>query len=370
MRKKHSPDYLLLGIIIILLICGILILASASVSWAQKRVGNPIYFLVHQIGFGLLPGIILGYLIFKLPITSLQKWAMPLLFFNLFLLLLVFFPGIGLSLGGAHRWINFGFFSLQPSEFLKVTFILYLSAWISNRTRKKDGKVKGEFFSFILILLVVSGFLILQPDVSTLVTIVATALLLYFAVGTPISHTLLMLLMGIGFLFFLIKTSTYRFHRFITFLHPEIDPMGIGYQIKQSLIAVGSGGIWGQGLGANLQKIVLLPHPMSDSIFAIWAEEVGFLGSFILVLLFLLFAWRGFWIAKKSEDKFSQLSALGITFWIVFQAFVNIGAMLGILPLTGIPLPFFSYGGSALIAELLGISILLNISQYSRTSLT
>ena len=189
---------------------------------------------------------------------------------------------------------------------------------------------------------------------------------MYFLASTPIYHTILIFLIGVGGLSLLIKTSTYRFHRFITFLHPEIDPMGIGYQIKQALIAVGSGGIFGQGLGANLEKRSFLPHPMSDSIFAILAEETGFLGSFIIILLFLIFAWRGFYIGRKSEDKFSQLTALGITFWIVIQAFINIGVMLGILPLTGIPLPFFSYGGSALIAELIGIGILLNISQYSK----
>jgi len=366
MKRKHSPDYILISLVLFLIIFGILALSIASAFPSQEKFNRPTYFLMHQLIFGLIPGSILGYIAFRIPIVLLKKWSMIFLIINLGAMLLVFFPVIGLSLGGAHRWINLGLFSLQPSEFLKITFILYLAAWISNRVETKKGRGKMGLVPFLLILGIISIFLILQPDISTLGTIAITAVLMYFLASTPIYHTILIFLIGVGGLSLLIKTSTYRFHRFITFLHPEIDPMGIGYQIKQALIAVGSGGIFGQGLGANLEKRSFLPHPMSDSIFAILAEETGFLGSFIIILLFLIFAWRGFYIGRKSEDKFSQLTALGITFWIVIQAFINIGAMLGILPLTGIPLPFFSYGGSALIAELIGIGILLNISQYSK----
>jgi len=379
MSKKQSPDYILIGLILFLIIFGILILTSVSASISQERFGQPTYFLFHQLIFGLIPGCILGYLAFRASVDFLKRWSIIFLFINLLAMLLVFFPGIGLSLGGAHRWISLGPFSFQPSEFLKMTFVLYLAAWVSSRIEIKKTKAKSikplpqslevekkALLPFLLILSIISLFLIFQPDISTLGIIVITATLIYFLAGTPVYHTILIFLIGIGGLFLLIKTSFYRFNRFITFLNPEMDPMGIGYQIKQALIAVGSGGILGQGLGASLQKTGFLPHPISDSIFAILAEETGFLGSFTLVLLFLIFAWRGFYIAKKNEDKFSQLVALGITLWIVLQAFVNIGAMLGILPLTGIPLPFLSYGGSALIAELIGAGILLNISQYSR----
>ena len=189
------------------------------------------------------------------------------------------------------------------------------------------------------------------------------AVLAYFLSDTPIYHTILIILTGIAGLFILIKIAPYRLNRFFVFLKPDIDPMGIGYQVKQALIAIGSGGILGQGFGESLEKLRFLPHPSSDSIFAVFSQETGFIGSLFLIFLFLIFVWRGFKIAKSHKDKFSQLVAIGISFWIIAQAFINIGSMIRILPLTGIPLPFISYGGSSFIAELIAVGILLNISK-------
>jgi len=211
--------------------------------------------------------------------------------------------------------------------------------------------------------ILISLLLYYQPDISTLGTIIFVAALMYFSANTPLWHSIFLILLGGGGLLVLIKLASYRLNRFLVFLKPETDPLGIGYQIKQALIAVGSGGIFGLGLGMSRQKFGVLPQTMSDSIFAIFSEETGFIGSLILVFLFLVVLWRGFTISKKTKDKFSQFLSLGITSWITIQAFINIGSMIGIFPLTGSPLPFISYGGSHLVVEMVGIGILLNISK-------
>ena len=386
MVKEHSrPDYVLVAVVTILMVLGILILTSVSTSLALKRFGTTYYFLNHQLLFGILPGIILAFLAFRIRLDLLKKWAPILLLINLVLLAIVFLPGSkflvgGTVLGGAARWINLGSISFQPAEFLKLTFILYLAAWLTSRTPQRAGGGQSEkkftpldskhltgfsttLAAFLIVIGLISLLLIFQPDISTLGVIILVATLIYFLAGTPLWHNILIILIGGGGLLSLIKLAPYRFARLLVFLKPEIDPMGIGYQLKQALIAVGSGGIFGLGLGMSRQKFGFLPQSMSDSIFAIFSEETGFIGSLILITLFLIFLWRGFRIGKITQDRFSQLTALGITSWIIIQAFVNIGSMIGILPLTGIPLPFISYGGSALVAELVGIGILLNISK-------
>ena len=373
--KGNQPDYVLLVVTLILIVLGILILASVSAPLSQQRFGNTYYFLNHQLLFGLLPGIILAFLAFKFPLDFLKKRAPFLLLINLILLSLVFLPKIGGSAGGATRWLSLGPFSFQPSEFLKLTSIIYFAAWLTSRSREQDksGFRQAEkgfsqtFIAFLIVVGLISLLLIFQPDISTLGIIVLVAALMYFLAKTPLWHSILFFLLGAGGLLTLIKLAPYRADRLLVFLKPEIDPMGIGYQIKQALIAVGSGGISGLGLGMSQQRLGFLPQSISDSIFAILAEETGFVGCLILISLFLIFLWRGFEVAKVSQNKFSQLAALGITSWILIQACTNIGSMIGILPLAGIPLPFISYGGSALVSELIGVGILLNISkQISR----
>ena len=186
---------------------------------------------------------------------------------------------------------------------------------------------------------------------------------MFFALDTPLWHNILIIFLGLICLFLLIKLAPYRMARFLVFLNPNLDPLGIGYQLKQSLIAIGSGGIKGLGFGLSRQKFGFLPSPFSDAIFAVFSEETGFIGSFILIVLFLLFLYQGLKIVKSLRESFLKLTALGITLWITLQAFINIGSMIGLLPLTGIPLPFISYGGSAFIAEMIGVGILLNISK-------
>jgi cell division protein FtsW len=386
--KTRRFDIVLFGIIGTLIILGILILTGISAPLAQQKIGDPTYFLFHQILFGIIPGIIAGFIFYKIPLPVIKRYSPMLLLANIFFLALVFAPVIGVSSAGANRWINLGFASFQPSEFLKITFILYLASWLASKHKDtiNSNSRKSQFYNskekilsltlnqifaalsktflpFITILGFIGILLIKQPDTSTLGLIAIVAGIMYFSIGTPVWHNVLIFLIGTGSLAFLIKSSPYRMQRFTVFLNPETDLMGIGYQLKQSIIAIGSGGILGIGLGMSRQKFVFLPQSMSDSIFSIYAEETGLIGCLILISLFLLFLWRSFKLAKKTSDQFALLVCVGISSWIVIQAFINIGAMAGIFPLTGIPLPFISYGGSHIIAELIGVGILLNISK-------
>jgi cell division protein FtsW len=371
MAKAKHPDYFLLGIITALILTGIVILASVSSAYSFKKFGNTHYFLKHQIIFGLIPGIIIGFLAYRIKLSFLKKWSPLFLLITLVLMMMVFLPVIGLKSGDAARWIKIGTFTFQPSELLKLVSILYFATWLSSRmekeekplTRQKDNSFGQTFIAFLVLLGIITLLLFFQSNISTLGVIVLTAFLMYFSIDTPLWHSLLIMLAVIGGLFALIKLAPYRLNRLAVFLNPDLDPMGIGYQTKQALIAIGSGGTGGTGLGMSVQKFGFLPQTISDSIFAVFGEETGFIGATFLISLFLLFVLAGFKVVKKSRDSFSKLTALGITFWIIIQAFVNIGAMIGILPLTGIPLPFIGYGGSALALELIGIGILLNISK-------
>jgi len=363
---KGNPDYILIAVTVILIILGIIILANVSAPFSLERFGTTYYFLNHQLLFGLLLGLILAFLAFRIRLDFLKKWAPLLLLINLILLVLVFVPGIGVEIRGAARWVSLGPVSFQPSEFLKLTFILYLAAWLASRTphqRAGRGHFNQTLLVFLIVIGIISLLLAFQPNISTLGIIVLIAGLMYFLAKTPLWQSFLIIFIGAVSLFSLIKLAPYRVGRILVFFDPTVDPMGISYQIKQALIAVGSGGIFGLGLGMSQMKFGLLPQPMTDSIFAIFAEETGFIGSTLLIFLFLIFLWRGFRIGKLSQNKFSQLTAWGITIWICLQSFINIATMIGVLPLTGIPLPFISYGGSAMVASLVGVGILLNISK-------
>lgn len=363
--KAHQPDYFLITLVIALVIFGLVTLSSASVVLSQENFGESYFYLKHQILYGLSIGLILALLIQKIPYWYWQKISFPLLILTFVLLILVFVPGLGYEYGGAQRWISWGPISFQSAELAKLSLIIYLSAWLA----KKKDQVRHVFQGLIpfLIISLVFGFLIaLQPDIGTLGIIILIGTVIYFLAGARISHLLLVGGLSLGALFVLIKIAPYRLSRLIVYLHPEIDPQGIGYQINQALLAIGSGGLFGLGLGHSIQKWKYLPQPINDSIFAIIAEEIGFIGVTILIILFLLLALRGFKIAKNAPDGFSRLMAAGITFWLVIQAFVNMAAISALIPLTGLPLPFISYGGSALAISLIGIGILVNISKYTR----
>lgn len=371
---KRFINYYFLGLSAFLLAFGLLFLSTLSAISSLQNFGNTNYYLFHQLT-AVAIGFVIAAIAYKIPLDLLKKIAPILLLINLAALVSVFLPGIGTKFWGASRWISIGNSTFQPSEFFKIIAIIYLSSWISSRFSDRARKgwapmaKKGYqnfvkiYAPFLFFLGVVAMLFILQKDITTLGIISITLMVIYFCAGTPFWHTLLTIALGVGSAAFLIISEPYRFQRLSTFLHPEIDPLGIGLQLKQSMIAIGSGGIFGRGLGMSTQKFGFLPQAMSDSIFAILGEETGIVGCVILILLFLLFLYLGFKIANQAQGKFSKLTAIGITTWIVFQAFINIASTMGLFPLSGVPLPFFSYGGSHVVAELIGVGILLNISK-------
>jgi cell division protein FtsW len=372
MKTFKKPDSILFLTITLLLGLGILILGSVSPVFSMERFKNPNYLLNHQLLFGFLPGLFLGVIAFFVPIEKIKKFAFWFFLINIFLLGLLFISKTGLKFLGAIRWLDLGLFAFQPSEFLKLTFILYLSAWFAKKDQDAKNKIKrnwrervGFLLPFLAIIGVIAVFLTLQPDIGTLGIVAITGLAMFFLAGTPLWQTILAVFTGVAALGLLIKMAPYRLSRLLIFLNPGADPTGQGYQISQALIAIGSGGIFGVGLGLSRQKFGFLPQTIGDAIFPVFAEETGFVGAVILISLFLIFLWRGLQIAFRTKDRFSQIVAIGISAWIGSQALINICSMTGLAPLTGVPLPFVSYGGSHLVTEMIGLGILLNISKQA-----
>ncbi len=284
--------------------------------------------------------------------------ALPILIGSIVLLFLVLVPGLGIKVLGARRWIDLGFFVIQPSEFVKLALTIYLSAWFSM-------KEKGRFVAFLLLIGLVLFLVMLQPDMGTATIILGEAIILYFLSGGSILHILSLIpVVGVGGLG-MILLEPYRAKRLATFLNPDQGILDSSYHLRQILIALGSGGVFGVGIGNSLQKYAYLPESTTDSIFAIIAEEIGFIGVVILILVMLFVIYRGFYIAVRAKDNFGKLLAGGIISVLAIQTIVNLGAQTALLPLTGVPLPFISYGGSALIVNLFSVGILLNISRQS-----
>lgn len=360
---QNNVDLSLLFAVIALLLGGFLILASASMVIAEKNFGSLMYYAVRQLLLGGVLGIAACFLASRISYRVWRKWSPALMFAAFALLALLFIPDISYSTGGATRWLKLNGISFQPSEFLKFAFIVYLASWLDAR-RKDAGTVSYGMIPFAIMLALVSVFLIMQPDIGTLGVIALTALLLYFLGGGKMYQISALIAFGLAVLYFLVQLAPYRLNRILVFWNPSTDPQGIGYQINQALIAIGSGGFWGLGFGKGLQKYHYLPEPMGDSIFAIYAEEMGLIGACILIGAFLFFCTRGFMVAKKAPDQFGKLLAAGITASITLQAFINMAAISGLLPLTGIPLPFISYGGTSLAITLGSVGVLLNISRY------
>jgi cell division protein FtsW len=361
--KGKKPDYILLGIIASLLIVGLVALFSSSIMESQKDYGNAHAYFLHQLLFGVGGGSIAGFIAYKVHYKKWRSFALPMLLSAIILLIFVLIPSFSEVAGGARRWLALGDFSFQPSELAKLSLIIYLAAWLEARQKALRSWNEG-LFPFLLILGSVGGLILLQPDVGTFGVIALFAAIMFFGSGASIVHIGAIAALGIGLLFFLAKLEPYRMARLISFFDRAQDPLGISYQINQALLAIGSGGMFGVGLWHSIQKYSSLPEPMTDSIFAVWAEETGFLGAIFLVSLFVAFGFRGFQIASHAHDRFGKLLALGITFWILSQALINIGSMVGFVPLTGIPLPFVSYGGSSMVVTLAGVGILLNISKH------
>ncbi|OGF61157.1 hypothetical protein A2662_03320 [Candidatus Giovannonibacteria bacterium RIFCSPHIGHO2_01_FULL_45_33] len=347
-----------------IVISGLFILASASLSVSANRYGQSYYYLFHQIIYGIVPGLILFYLALRIPYKYLRNFALPLLLAAIFMMFLVFTP-IGVYHGGAKRWITlFGFVTFQPSEFLKFAYIVYLSAWFETRTRELKS-FKFGLLPFAIMTGFVASFLIMQPDIGTLGVLIVSIFALYFLSGGEMKQLGILAGAGAVVLALLIWIEPYRMDRFTTFLRPETNIQGSGYQINQALIAAGSGGLFGRGFGMSRQKFSYLPEPIGDSIFAVFAEETGFFGSIVFLALLLLFFVRGIKITRSAPDSFGRYLGAGLLFLIIFQAIINISAIIGLVPLTGIPLSFVSYGGSAMMITLMEIGVIFNISKQT-----
>jgi len=362
-----KADAVLVYAIFGLLVFGLIAIASAGVGYARTRFGDEYYFFKRQLLFGIFPGLVILFVVKNIDYRIWKKFSFLAFVGSIIALILVFVPGFGTKIYGANRWLQLGPFSFQPAEMLKISLILYLAAWLESRREKIADFYEG-LMPFVMIVALVSFLLIKQPDIGTLGVTILIAMSIFFVSGAKISHMLLMGGVGMAALLALIKFESYRMDRLLVFLHPELDPRGIGYQINQALLAIGSGGIFGVGLGHSLQKFNYLPEPVGDSIFAIIGEELGFFGEFVLIMLFVVLFLRGLRIAKNAPDMFGKLVATGIVSWITFQAFINIAAISGLIPLTGIPLPFISYGGTSIIFLLTSVGILLNISKQTNLS--
>lgn len=349
---------------VILFIGGILILASASMVISVKNSGSIGFYTLRQLILGGGVGVIAFLVGLYVPYRAWKKLALPFMLISFAMLAALFVPELSYVHGGAKRWLLLGSFSFQPAELLKPAFIMYLASWLDAR-RSEVASVSYGMIPFMLMLAIVGMFLVMQPDIGTLLVIASTASLLYFLGGGRVSQMVTLGGFGLAIFYFLVQLAPYRLNRFKVFFNPDIDPQGIGYQITQAFIAIGSGGFFGQGFGKSLQKYSYLPEPMGDSIFAIFAEETGFLGAVLLIAVFVFLFWRALFIAKHARDVFGKLLAAGIGISIVTQAFINMAAISGLLPLTGIPLPFVSYGGTSLAVTLGSIGILLNISKNS-----
>jgi cell division protein FtsW len=367
LAKMHSRvDVILLLTTFGLVVFGLVMIASGGIARSLAVYNEPYYFFNHQFIYGFLPGVVVWFLFQKIDYHHWQKWALPFFVVTVFLLLIVLIPGIGTTFKGAQRWINLGGLSFQPTELCKLALIVYLAAWLTGSQQKILASLKG-FLGFIFILGLLGILIMNQPDMGTMGIIAVIAFSMYFVSGARFIFLITLVAGGLSAFWLLVKAAPYRMQRLLSFLDPASDPQGISYQINQALIALGSGGIQGVGLGHGRQKFNYLPEPVGDSIFAILGEELGLIGCAFLITLFLILAWRGFLIARNAPDPFGKLMAAGITSWFVFQAFINIAAISAIIPLTGVPLPFVSYGGSALIFALGAMGILLNISKQAKT---
>lgn len=362
--NTHTADKSLLALTAILFVGGLFILGSASMMLSYKNLGSVTGYALRQLLTGGGAGMVAMYATSRIPYRTWRTCALPLLLLSFVCLGLLFVPQLKVSFGGATRWLQLGPLNFQPSELLKLTFVMYLASWLDSR-RREVGSVSYGMIPFALMVSVVAVFLIMQPDIGTLFVIVMTAGLLYLLGGGKTSQAVVLGLLGIGVFYLVIQLASYRLSRLLVFLNPGSDPQGLGYQINQAFIAIGSGGFWGLGFGRSVQKYQYLPEPMGDSIFAIFAEEMGFFGVTLLIACFFLFFLKSLHIAKRAPDVFGKLLAAGIAAGIMSQAFINMAAISGLMPLTGIPLPFISYGGTSLAIMLAGVGILLNISRHT-----
>jgi cell division protein FtsW len=360
----HHPDYFLLATLFLLVVAGLAILTSASSDLGKVKFNDSYYYLKHQLVSGFLVGG-LGFLIAAyVPYKSYKSLAFLFLILNLVLLVLVFTP-LGHTAGGASRWIDAGPVTFQPAELLKLSFILYVAAFFSDTRRNRAKNIRSGLLPFLLVAGTMTVLLILQPATSTVMILLAAGLVILFLSGVSWKHLGMIMGGGVVLLGLLIATTSYRLQRIVSYFDHSSDTQGANYQVNQSMIALGSGGVFGLGYGRSTVKVSRLPAVVDDSIFAVVGQELGFVGTGSLVALFAILVARLFWLARETRDRFGRLALLGFASIIALQSLVNMGAISGLLPLTGVPLPFVSYGGTALAVFLTMGGVAVNISKHT-----
>lgn len=357
-NRLAQPDWIIAGLVIALIAFGVLMIFEASLVEAFHEIGDKWYFIRNQSQYALI-GLVVATIALFFPIKKVESLALPLMISALIFLLIVLIPGLGEKVQGARRWLDLGFIRFQPSEYAKLASIIYLSAWFAKPRPAR---------SFFLLTITLIGLIMLEPDLGTALVIGGTAAIMYFLSGVNLQKTLKIATIGLVGLILLIVVSPYRMNRVKTFMDPMHDPLGASYHARQILISLGSGGLTGTGLGRSRQKYQYLPEASTDSIFAVVGEEFGFVGAIVLIISLTIIGVRGLEHAKNISDPFIQNLVSGITVWLALQIILNLAAMVALVPLTGIPLPFISYGGSALIVTMAGVGLLLNATRYRRTN--
>lgn len=356
-------DYLLLVAIAMLLIAGMLAVYSSSFAVGYHEFGDTNHYVARQAVFALV-GVAAMVFFMRMDYRRLRRLSVPMLALALLGLIAVLMPGIGSERNGAHRWIEAGPISVQPSEFAKLAVIVYISAWLASRG-SQISRFSIGLVPFVLIMGIIGGLIVAEPDMGTTVIIVLTASTLFFVAGAPLTHLGLLLGVGASISYLVINQRDYQIDRLVSFVDPAADPQGSGFHIIQLLIALGSGGPLGLGWSESRQKFFYVPGAHTDGVFAILGEELGFVGLMCVLALFAFFVYRALRVAMRTPDRFGMLLGIGIISWIALQALINIGGITRTIPLTGVPLPFLSYGGSALITTLAAVGILLSISRYA-----
>lgn len=356
--QGKTMDKLLLVAIISIAFFGVVMVYNTSVPIAIRDFGDAHFFIKDQL-LWLIIGLLSLWFFSRIEYKFWYLFALPILLITLILLVAVFIPIIGMNLYGASRWLNFGFFTVQPSELAKLAVCIYLAAWLSN-------KEKGRFRAFIIFLGATVGLVLLQPDMGTSIILLVTAVSVYFLSGAPYKQLVVFIPIAAAVLLVLAIIAPYRLARLTSFMNPNSDPLGSSYQIQQALLAIGSGGWTGVGLGKSRQKYEYLPEANTDAIFAIISEEIGFIGSLMVLSSYVFVVYRGFMIVRHAPDNFSKLLAGGIVSWFGFQSAINLGAIVKLMPLTGVPLPLISYGGSSFIILMTAFGIVLNISRFQK----
>ena len=357
-------DYILLIFVVLISLFGLLMIYSSSYVWSEYKFNDPYRFLKLQSIFLTISYIVM-IIVSNIDYRKYLNKANIIFGVCFILLILVLIPGIGTVRNGSRSWFGIGSFGIQPSEFTKLAMIIFVSKYLTNNERILKN-IKSGVLPILGILMLIFLLIMLQPDFGTGVVIVMTIVVLLFVSGVKMNFFIKLASVGIVGITILIMMAPYRLKRILSFLNPWEDPLGSGFQIIQSMYAIGPGGLLGLGLGNSIQKHFYLPEPQTDFIFSIISEEFGFMGVLLVTVLFLTIIYRGFKISMKCEDKFGKYLAFGITFGLTFQALLNLMVVVGLIPVTGVTLPFLSYGGSSLIITMIGIGILLNISRSEK----